>query len=37
MLKRRQLFQFAGVAAVAAAGGAAWTYYGSRLTAVSPS
>ncbi|WP_096698851.1 multicopper oxidase family protein [Polaromonas sp. AER18D-145] len=29
MLKRRQLFQFAGVAAVAAAGGAAWMYYGS--------
>lgn len=28
MLKRRQLFQFAGVAAVAAAGGAAWMYYG---------
>ncbi|MDO8769237.1 MAG: multicopper oxidase domain-containing protein [Burkholderiaceae bacterium] len=30
MLKRRQLFQFAGVAAVAGAGGAAWMYYGSR-------
>ena len=29
MLQRRQLFQFAGVAAVAAAGGAAWMYYGS--------
>ena len=29
MLKRRQLFQFAGVAAVAGAGGAAWMYYGS--------
>jgi blue copper oxidase len=29
MLKRRQLFQFASVAAVAAAGGAAWMYYGS--------
>ncbi|MDP3169542.1 MAG: multicopper oxidase domain-containing protein [Polaromonas sp.] len=29
MLKRRQLFQFAGVAAVAAAGGAAWMHYGS--------
>ncbi len=35
MLQRRQLFQFAGVAAVAAAGGAAWTYYGSpRSTAL---
>lgn len=30
MLKRRQLFQIAGVAAVAAAGGAAWMAYGSR-------
>ncbi len=29
MLQRRQFFQFAGVAAVAAAGGAAWMYYGS--------
>ncbi len=29
MLQRRQLFQFAGVAAVAGAGGAAWMYYGS--------
>ena len=29
-MKRRQLFQFAGVAAVAAAGGASWMYYGSR-------
>ena len=29
MLQRRQLFQFAGVAAVAAAGGAAWMYDGS--------
>ena len=29
MLQRRQLFQFAGVAAVAAAGGVAWMYYGS--------
>ena len=29
MLQRRQLFQFAGVAAVAAAGGAAWVYYGA--------
>ena len=29
-MKRRQLFQFAGVAAVAATGGAAWMYYGSR-------
>ncbi|WP_096662341.1 multicopper oxidase family protein [Polaromonas sp. AET17H-212] len=28
MLQRRQLFQFAGVATVAAAGGAAWMYYG---------
>lgn len=28
MLKRRQLFQFAGVAAVAAIGGAAWMYRG---------
>ncbi len=35
MLQRRQLFQFAGVAAVAAAGGVAWMYYGSsRSTAV---
>ncbi|MDP1741633.1 multicopper oxidase family protein [Polaromonas sp.] len=35
MLQRRQLFQFAGVAAVAAAGGAAWMYYGSgRSTAL---
>ena len=35
MMQRRQLFQFAGVAAVAAAGGAAWVYYGSqRSTAV---
>jgi suppressor of ftsI/bilirubin oxidase len=32
MLKRRQLFQFVGVAAVATAGGAAWMYYGSRRT-----
>ena len=30
MLKRRQLFQIAGVAAVAAVGGAAWLSYGSR-------
>nr|MDP2192894.1 multicopper oxidase domain-containing protein [Rhodoferax sp.] len=29
MLNRRQLFQFAGVATVAGAGGAAWMYYGS--------
>ena len=29
MLERRQLFQFAGVAAVAVAGGAAWMYYGA--------
>ena len=29
MLQRRQLFQFAGVAAVAAAGGVAWMYYGA--------
>ncbi len=29
MLQRRQLFQFAGVAVAAAAGGAAWMYYGS--------
>jgi suppressor of ftsI/bilirubin oxidase len=29
MLQRRQLLQFGGVAAVAAAGGAAWMYYGS--------
>ena len=29
-MKRRQLFQLAGVAAVAGAGGAAWMYYGSR-------
>jgi len=29
MLQRRQLFQFAGVAAVAAAGGVAWMTYGS--------
>ena len=29
MLQRRQLFQFAGAAAVAAAGGAAWKYYKS--------
>jgi len=29
MLKRRQLFQFAGVAAVAGVGGAAWMYYGA--------
>jgi suppressor of ftsI/bilirubin oxidase len=29
MMQRRQLFQFAGVAAVAGAGGAAWMYYGS--------
>jgi len=28
-LNRRRLFQFAGVAAVAGAGGAAWMYYGS--------
>ena len=30
MLKRRQLFQIAGVAAVAGVGGAAWMYSGSR-------
>jgi len=30
MLKRRQLFQLAGVAAVAGAGGAAWMYFGPR-------
>ena len=30
MLNRRQLFQIAGVAAVAGAGGAAWMAYGSR-------
>ena len=30
MLQRRQLFQFAGVAALAGVGGAAWMYYGSR-------
>ena len=30
MLQRRQLFQFAGVAAVAGAGGAVWMYYESR-------
>ena len=30
MLQRRQFFQFAGVAAVAGAGGAAWMYYESR-------
>ena len=30
MLKRRRLFQFAGVAALAGVGGAAWMYYGSR-------
>ena len=30
MLKRRQLFQLAGVAALAGVGGAAWMYYGSR-------
>jgi blue copper oxidase len=30
MLKRRQLLQFAGVAAVAGAGGAAWVAYGQR-------
>ena len=29
MLSRRQLFQFAGVAAVAGAGGAAWVYFGA--------
>ena len=29
MLSRRQLFQFAGVAAVAGAGGAAWMYFGA--------
>ncbi len=29
MLNRRQLFQFASVAAVAGTGGAAWMYYGS--------
>ena len=29
MLNRRQLFQFAGVATVAGASGAAWMYYGS--------
>ena len=29
MLERRQLFQFAGVVAVAVAGGAAWMYYGA--------
>ncbi|MDP2256357.1 MAG: multicopper oxidase domain-containing protein, partial [Polaromonas sp.] len=29
MLQRRQLLEFGGVAAVAAAGGAAWMYYGS--------
>ena len=35
MLKRRQLFQFAGVAAVAAVGGTAWTSYAAqRSTAV---
>ncbi len=35
MLKRRQLFKFAGVAAVAAAGGTAWTSYAAqRSTAV---
>ena len=33
MLRRRQLFGFAGVAAVAAAGGAAWIYYESRRSA----
>ena len=32
MLQRRQLFQFAGVAVAAAAGGAAWMYYGSPRT-----
>ena len=32
MLQRRQLFQLAGVAAVAGAGGAAWMYYGSRYS-----
>ena len=30
MLKRRQLFQFAGVAALAASAGAAWMYYATR-------
>ena len=35
MLQRRQLFRFAGVAAVAAAGGTAWvTYASQRSTAV---
>ena len=29
MLQRRQLFQFAGVAGVAAVGGVAWMYYGA--------
>ena len=33
MLKRRQLFQFAGMAAAAGAGGAAWMYFGSPRSA----
>ena len=33
MLQRRQLLQFAGVAAVAGAGGAAWVAYGQRRSA----
>ncbi len=33
MLQRRQLLQFAGIAAVAGAGGAAWVSYGQRRSA----
>ena len=36
MLQRRKLLQFGGVAAVAAAGGAAWMYFGSPHSAALP-